>query len=287
MTGYASGGWDAPEGRYLIEVKSLNHRYMEVRVKLPVRYDFWEYAIITLIRQRFSRGRFDVVISEVSGGVKTGMPRVDKELAASYAHILKEIKDEFSLSGDVTVDTLARMKDVIYFTDEKGDADALWDEFSRSLDGVLDALKDMRAREGTYLKKDLVMRVEKIGRYLSRIEEIFPDTITAHRERLSRRIGELVEHEMDPARLEQEVVVFAERSDITEEIVRLKSHIEGFVATLEAGSPLGKKLDFYLQEMWREINTIGSKGAHAEISSLVVEAKTELEKLREQVQNVE
>jgi uncharacterized protein (TIGR00255 family) len=290
MTGFGTGVWEAPEGSYQIEAKSLNHRFMEVRVKLPARYDSWEFKIIKMIKEKFNRGRIDLSISEIPGEVTGGIPSVDIGLAKGYSEILGVLKDELGLSGEVSLETIARMKDVIYQADPKVDIDALWEDFSKALGGVFSNLEKERAREGDVLKGDIEARLGKIKDLAVKIDDAVPDTTKSYREKLQGRIAELTESAgsgLDPGRVEQEVVIFAERSDITEELVRLKSHIEGFFGALKAGSPIGRKLDFYLQEMGREINTIGSKSSGVLIPEFVVEAKVELEKIREQVQNIE
>lgn len=290
MTGFGTGVWDAPEGSYQIEAKSLNHRFIEVRVKLPSRYDSWEFKIIKLIKERFSRGRIDLLISEMPGEVTGGMPSVNIGLAKGYAEILGILKEELGLSGEVSLETIARMKDVIYQTDPKVDLDELWEDFSAALNRVFSDLEKERVREGDVLKGDIEARLGNIKDLAVKIGDTVPDTKKAYRERLLGKIAELTESGtggLDPGRIEQEVVIFAERSDITEELVRLKSHISGFFGAIKDGSPIGRKLDFYLQEMGREINTIGSKSPGVLIPEFVVEAKVELEKIREQVQNIE
>jgi uncharacterized protein (TIGR00255 family) len=290
MTGFSTGVWEAPEGSYQIEVKSLNHRFIEVRVRLPARYNLWEFKIIKIIKERFNRGRIDLSVSEIPGEVIGGRPRVDIKLAKGYAEILGVLKEELGLSGEVSLENIARMKDVIYQAGPEIDLDGLWEGFSPVLDGVFSGLEKERAREGSVLMEDIEGRLRNVENLSLRIEEAIPETKKAYREKLFGRIAELTESAgggIDPGRIEQEVVIFAERSDITEELVRLKSHIEGFLGALKDGSPTGRKLDFYLQEMGREINTIGSKSSGVLIPEFVVEAKVELEKIREQVQNIE
>lgn len=290
MTGFSTGAWEAPEGSYQIEAKSLNHRFIEARVRLPVRYDLWEFRIIKKIKERFNRGRIDLSVTGIPGEVIGGKPRVDIKLAKGYAEILGVLKEELGLSGEVSLESIARMKDVIYQADPGIDLDELWEEFYPTLDGIFSDLEKERAREGSVLREDIEGRLKNLEGLALRIGEAVPETTKAYREKLFGRIAELTElaeSGPDPGRLEQEVVIFAERSDITEELVRMKSHIEGFLGALKAGSPTGRKLDFYLQEMGREINTMGSKSSGLLIPEFVVGAKVELEKIREQVQNIE
>jgi len=259
MTGHATRIWEALEGRYHLEARSVNHRYIEVKIRLPYRYDAWEPAISKLVKGGFSRGRFDISITEVPGEVSRGSVHVDSDLAVKYAHALKSIKDSLDLTGDITIDMISRMRDVVTIGDRGGDADIAWGKFSPVFSGVLSDLEMERKREGDALGKDIVDRVLKVKEIIERIEGGKPKALSFFRERLRSRIAELLEHEVDPGRIEQEVVFLAERSDITEEIVRMKSHIAGFLDAIGAGSPVGRKLDFYLQEMGREVNTIGNK----------------------------
>ncbi len=287
MTGYGDGVWDGEGGQYHISVKSVNHRYLDFRVKLPKKFDPWELKIIKRIKDRFDRGRIEFWVNEVPGEVRAGKPRVDLDLANEYTNILNALKDNLKIEGDVGLDSLVRMKGVVFLDIDGGDIEDLWESFKKTLDGVFDNLVKEREREGAELKKDMEERLENIQDITAEIEKNTVGMIESYRERLTKRISELVEKGADPGRIEQEVVIYSERSDITEECVRLKSHIEGFRGAITAGSPAGKRLDFLLQEMFREINTIGSKATAEAISGLVVGAKVEIEKMRQQVQNIE
>ena len=287
MTGYGEGSWDCEGGGYYISVKSFNHRYLDVRVKLPNKFDPWEFMIIKKVKERFERGRVELYVGEVPGEVKAGRPSVDIDLAAEYVGVLNALKDNLGLKGEVGLDTLVRMKGVIHLADDPGDLERLWGGFELSLDAVLDALAGEREREGKRLKEDIDNRLADMGEITAEIEKAAPGMVEGYRERLNKRISDLLKAEVDPGRIEQEVVIYSDRSDITEELVRLKSHVEGFKGAVESGSPAGKKLDFFLQEMSREINTIGSKATLENISGLVVRAKVEIEKMRQQVQNIE
>lgn len=287
MTGYGEGVWDFEGCRYHINIKSFNHRYLDIRVKLPAIFDTWEFETIKRIKEKFDRGRIELYVSEVSGeGV--GKPEVDIALAEKYGEILNSLKDRLGFKGDVEIDTLVRMKGVVYISKYQEGLEDLWEGFVSALDGVLDALLDERRREGIKLMEDLEGRLENLLKIAYEVEEEAPGMVGDYRERLTGRVNELLEKEgLDPGRIEQEVVIFSERSDITEECVRLKSHIEGFRGATTSGSPAGRKLDFFLQEMGREVNTIGSKVTSKRITGLVVDAKVEIEKMRQQVQNIE
>jgi len=287
MTGYGSSLWDAPIGRYRIEIKSLNHRYLEVRIKLPSVIDAWEFPATKVLTRMLDRGRVSVTVSEVPGEATRGAPRLDLALAASYVDVMRRLKEEFDLAGEVTVDAVSRMRDVIVLADAAVDIDQWWKSFEKSLEEAVRSLMDDRAREGEVLRSDFMERTKTIGSLMKRIEASAPRTVEHYRERLTRRIEELSTVDVDPGRLEQEVVVFADRCDVTEEIVRFNAHVDALTEAVTGGSPAGRRLDFILQELGREINTIGSKNQDTDISVLVVDVKVELEKMREQAQNVE
>lgn len=287
MTGYGEGVWNAAGGRYTIIAKSLNHRFLETRVKLPPKYDAWESEIQRKIKERFDRGRIDLVITDVPGEGKKAVPQLDLGLASRYVDILNSLKDGLSLSGEVNLELVTKMRDVIYQVDPDIDVAGLWAGFEPILDDVLAKLKDDRTREGQALAADLVGRLSVLSETVAAVEKEAPQMISHFRERLITKIKEVSEDRLNVDRIEEEVVIFADRVDFTEELVRLKSHVEGFSEALREGSPVGRKLDFLLQEMGREINTIGNKNTSEKISARIVSAKVELEKMRQQVQNIE
>jgi len=287
MTGYGEGSWDTGEGTYTIVVKSLNHRFLETRVKLPPKYDSWELEIQRRIKERFDRGRIDFVITEAPGQQKRTLPIVDLDLAARYVEIMTSLKNNLSLPGEISLDSICRMRDVIYQTEPNLDPTNLWNDFEPVFGGVLERLFESRAREGEALSADLKGRLDHLRAITGAIEKEAPKMITQFRERLTARIKELSEDRLNVDRIEEEVVIFADRIDFTEELVRLTSHIGAFSQTLAEGGPMGRKLDFLLQEMGREVNTIGNKNVSADISERIISAKVELEKMRQQVQNIE
>jgi uncharacterized protein (TIGR00255 family) len=287
MTGYGEGTWDTGEATYSIVAKSLNHRFLELRVKLPPKYDSWESEIQRRVKERFDRGRIDLVITEAAGQQKKAPPAVDLDLAARYVQIMNSLKEDLSLPGEVNLDIICRMRDVIYQAAPILDIQNAWADFEPILDGVLKNLFESRAREGQALSADLAGRLEHLGQISAAIEKEAPTMITQYRERLIGRIKELSEDRLNVDRIEEEVVIFADRIDFTEELVRFASHINAFSQTTAAGGPMGRKLDFLLQEMGREINTMGNKNVSPDISQRVVSAKVELEKMRQQVQNIE
>jgi uncharacterized protein (TIGR00255 family) len=287
MTGYGEGTWEAGDALYAIVAKSLNHRFLEVRVKLPPRYDAWEPEIQRRVKERFDRGRIDLVISEAAGQQKKAPPVVDLDLAARYVAAMTSLKDGLSLPGEVNLDLICRMRDVICQAAPEIDIQDAWADFEPTLDGVLANLFESRAREGAALAADLAGRLDTLRALSAAVEKEAPAMITHFRERLIGRIKELSDDRLNVDRIEEEVVIFADRVDFTEELVRFASHIDAFSRTTAAGGPMGRKLDFLLQEMGREVNTIGNKNVSPDISEQVVSAKVELEKMRQQVQNIE
>jgi uncharacterized protein (TIGR00255 family) len=287
MTGYGEGTWDSSEATYLLVAKSLNHRFLETRVKLPPKYDAWEFEIQRKIKERFDRGRIDLVVTEAAGQQKKTMPVMDLELAARYVELMNALKDSLSLPGEVNLDIVCRMRDVIYQAAPILDIQNAWAEFEPALEGVLERLSQSRAQEGEALAADLMGRLEHLRQITAAVEKEAPGMISHFRERLIGRIKELSDDRLNVDRIEEEVVIFSDRVDFTEELVRLAAHIGAFGRTIEAGGPMGRKLDFLLQEMGREINTIGNKNVSSDISEQVVSAKVELEKMRQQVQNIE
>jgi uncharacterized protein (TIGR00255 family) len=287
MTGYGEGTWDSSEATYLLVAKSLNHRFLETRVKLPPKYDAWEFEIQRKIKERFDRGRIDLVVTEAAGQQKKTMPAMDLELAARYVELMNALKNGLSLPGEVNLDIVCRMRDVIYQSAPTLDMQNAWAEFEPILEGVLERLGKSRALEGEALAADLMGRLEHLRQITAAVEKEAPGMITHFRERLIGRIKELSDDRLNVDRIEEEVVIFSDRVDFTEELVRLTAHIGAFGRTIGAGGPMGRKLDFLLQEMGREINTIGNKNVSSDISEQVVSAKVELEKMRQQVQNIE
>jgi uncharacterized protein (TIGR00255 family) len=287
MTGYGEATWDSGEATYLIVVKSLNHRFLETRVKIPPKYDSWEFEIQRKVKERFDRGRIDLVISETAGQQKKTLPAMDLELAARYVELMNALKDSLSLPGEVNLDIVCRMRDVIYQAAPTLDIQNAWTGFEPVLDGALERLMESRAREGEALTADLMERLEHLRQISAAVEKEAPGMITLFRDRLIGRIKELSDDRLNVDRIEEEVVLFADRIDFTEELVRLTTHIGAFSRAMAAGGPMGRKLDFLLQEMGREINTIGNKNVSPDISHQVVSAKVELEKMRQQIQNIE
>jgi uncharacterized protein (TIGR00255 family) len=288
MTGFGRGESAGEFGRIVVEMKAVNHRFSEVVFRMPRQFNALEEPAKKLVQARVSRGRVDVFVSWDAAAKARGV-KVDKELAIAYYNALMELGGEIQSKTELSLDTLARLPDVLKVEEGDVTAEDLWPAFESATAAAVDSLLAMREREGATLAADLLARIAKIEE-LGRIVAVrAPQVVEEYRGRLSKRLEELLgqSNVVDPQRLAQEVALFADRSDITEEIQRLASHIAQFRAALSGDDAVGRKLDFLVQEIGREINTIGSKANDATITATVVEAKSELEKIREQVQNIE
>jgi uncharacterized protein (TIGR00255 family) len=288
MTGYGRAEGETHLGKVAVEIRSVNHRYCDISIKLPKRLAPFETRIKELIRSQVSRGRVDVSlkINDVEGEkIKLN---VDFPLAEQYYKVLLELKEKLRLKDEVTLGLLAGAKDLITAKEEVGDIEPYWQEMIPVLKQSFKEMDEMKRSEGEALTKDLQLHLEKIHQQLEEIKRFFPSFLEAYQNRLLERIRTfLAGVEVDTNRFQQEVAFLAERADITEEVVRTESHLAQFALLLRGEEPVGRKMDFLLQEIHREVNTISAKANHAEISQRVVEIKSELEKIREQVQNIE
>jgi uncharacterized protein (TIGR00255 family) len=289
MTGYGSISLQQGNRTYLIEVKSVNHRYCDVNVKIPSQYGFLENEIKKFIKERFSRGRFDVYldIDELEGNSRK--ISFDHALAARYLKELKELGTELGIETPIDLFSLIKLPEVIKIEKEPEDQEEIIQSVQKTLELALTQLEEMRKKEGELLRQEILTILNRIQAATLRISERAPLIPVEYKKNLQERVRNLLENtlEVDEARLLQEVAIFAERMDITEELARLNSHLTQFYKLTESEEPVGKRLDFLIQEMNREVNTIGSKANDALVSQEVVEIKTEMERMREQVQNIE
>ncbi|MGC8660239.1 MAG: YicC/YloC family endoribonuclease, partial [Desulfomonilaceae bacterium] len=265
-----------------------NHRFLDMFVKLPKTYSCFEPQIRKIISDKISRGKFEISVTRSGAKGRLTELLVDYDLADRYYQCLAELKNRYNLGGDITVSDMLTLKEIISSSEI---ADGLEQEFSlveESVRAALDALDEMRKAEGSVLWKDIETRLISISKTIDVITPLVDQVSSEVRVRLEKKVREMTGGlEIDDDRMLQELALIAERSDVSEELIRLKSHVEQFLAFGMEGSPLGRKLDFLLQELHREVNTLGSKSASTEISSHVVHIKTEVEKIREQTQNIE
>jgi uncharacterized protein (TIGR00255 family) len=288
MTGYGKKDGTAHESGVTVEIRSVNHRFLEVAVRVPRSLTQLEEQIRKIVQQRCLRGRVDVSVSvhNSAGGLKT--VQIDQTLAKQYHSALKKLQKTLGLRGAIDISILAGFRDIVSLSDQPVDSDQVAKTILRVLSGALTDLERMRRREGEMLAKDLVTHLDAIRTAKAAVAQKAPRLALEAFERMKGRVQSLLQGDVpDQARLQQELALFADRSDISEELVRLESHMLQFDQTLQRKESVGKTLEFLLQEMGREVNTIGSKANDADIAALVVRMKAELEKLREQVQNVE
>jgi uncharacterized protein (TIGR00255 family) len=288
MTGYGIGQKVISLGRVTAEARSNNHRYLDISLKLPKKLSPFEARIREMVKAHFSRGRFDISVEIDSG--ERGQYKLEPNIEAAqmYVHALETLKSKLDLAGEVTLDLVSRAKDVITAKEPEEDIDPIWEEVSGVLLSCLEALEAMREGEGRNLTLDLEGRLKRIARHMEEVRNRSPSIVEGYRKRLSERLSEMTEGmEIDRWRLHQEVAYLAERSDITEEVVRIESHLRQFGQMVEVDEPLGRKMDFLVQEIHREVNTISAKANDVVVSQKVVEIKAELERMREQIQNIE
>ncbi len=291
MTGYGRAEAVLGGRKYVVEIKSLNHRYLELSLRIPANLLPLEMEIKKKINEQLIRGKIDITIRrETYSGIEgSRLLEVNLPLVKNYYDLLIQLKDLFNLKEDITLDMMAGLKDVfIPLETLEDEITVLWEGLAGVLSNALAALIDMRQKEGEVLGQDLKARLYLINEHLDEIDARAPQIVLEYQKRLVARIRELMDGMViDESRLSQEVAIMAEKSDITEEIVRFRSHIKQFFEMLKSPEAMGRKVDFLIQEMNREVNTIGSKSNDAEISCHVIEIKSELAKLREQVQNLE
>ena len=288
MTGFGGGRGEAGGEALTVELRAVNGKFCEVKPRLPRELSSLEPDLVKAIKARISRGMVDVFVRREATNAKGLAPRTDLALAAAYAKALRELKDELGLAGEPTVHDIAAMEGVLSLGETAADPAALAGALQKALQTALDALDQMRQREGEALARDLTSRLATIEKGAREVQRLAPLQVEAVRDRLNTRIAELTRGvPLDPARLAQEVALFADRTDVAEELTRLASHLAQARGLIASDTPAGRKLEFLVQEVNREINTIGSKSQHPGIASLVVDLKAELERVREQVQNVE
>ncbi len=290
MTGYGRTMLERDGRQITIEVKSVNHRFLDLSFRMPRSFSFLEEAARKLISERVSRGHLDLYVSYKNERSDHKTVEVDEALLAAYTKALEQVGEITGLVDRRSLMDMARLSDVLCITEQEDDQQVLRDLFLEALGLALDELIEMRKREGQSLKQDILDRLSNLEKLGKQIEARYPDTVLEYRQRLSQRVDELLQDKgiaLDEQRLAQEVAIMAEKSAIAEETVRLESHICQMRNIVEQDQAVGRKLDFIVQELNREVNTISSKSQDVPITQLAVDAKAEIEKIREQVQNIE
>ncbi len=289
MTGYGRKELSGASIRGTVEVRSVNNRFLDIQVKTPRSLGVLEPRIKKTVQDRCSRGRVEVFVTRSDEHERIGRLVLEDALATQYVGILRDLKSRFGLSGEVDLSLVAGYPGLISVTEEKENADAIAEILIEGLGEALDELDRMRVMEGGALVTDMAKRLDFIEALMKEIHVLSPLSVENARKRMTETLGRILSEQPDPVRLAQEIAILAERTDVTEELTRLNSHMIQFRAMLDetAGEPIGRKLDFLLQEMGREANTISSKAMDARIAHQVVNIKAELEKIREQAQNIE
>jgi uncharacterized protein (TIGR00255 family) len=290
MTGFGKAEAVVGGKKITVEMKSLNHRYLEISLRMPAVLSPFEIDIKKKIGEQFSRGRIEVMIRVDDGDdmESEGQLTLNPSRALYYYELMSQLKQALNLPGEITLAMMAGIKDIFVLKEAEAAPGLTWADMEAALQDAMMTLTEMRQCEGEALKMDLMARIQVIKDHLDGISMRAPAVVLEYRKRLTDRIKELTNGVViDEARLSQEVAIMAEKSDITEEIVRQESHMVQFSDLLDCGDAIGRKIDFLIQEMNREVNTIGSKSGDADIARHVIEIKSELARLREQVQNIE
>ena len=289
MTGFGKGEFTDGKRNVICEIRSVNHRYSDIFIKMPRRYSFAEEKIKSIIKETVKRGKVEVSVVVESITEEEITIKLNPLVARQYIDNLRMLKDEFGLEGEISLETIANLPDVMKNAPDIDDEEEVTSSIEEAVRTAVANLDQMRVIEGQKLAEDLTMRGELIRKYVSEIEERAPEIVKEYKQKLYDRISELVEGmvEVPDERILLEAAVFADKTNITEELVRLDSHISQLHQILGAAKSNGKKLDFLVQEMNREANTIGSKANDNDITGAVIEIKSEVEKIREQVQNIE
>lgn len=287
MTGFGRGKYENNSREYIVEIKSVNHKYNDITIKMPRNISYLEENVKKEINKTISRGKVDVYISFVNNSNIGRNVKINTELASMYINELKKICNETGIQDNINVIDIAKMPDVLTIQNDE-DEELLWSELNLALKEALDGFVSMRQIEGEKIKNDLLQRINEVLENTNKISQFSTRLVEDYVVKLTNRVKEYLKtNVVNESRLAEEVVIYADKCSVEEEITRLKSHITQFVELLNTDGAIGKKIDFLLQEMNRETNTIGSKANCLDITNLVVEIKTELENIREQVQNIE
>ena len=287
MTGFGRAKLEAGSREYLIEIKSVNHKYCDITVKAPRNFLYLEDKIRKSVLNKVNRGKIDIYINYINSGIEGKNVILNKELAKAYIKDLKELAEETGIDSKIKVTEISKFPDVLNVQDIEEDEDIIWKEVSNCLELAVENFLKMRKQEGEKIRQDLEERLKNVEKVVDEISNLSTGLVEEYIVKLEQRIKEILKTDVDQARLAQEVVIYSDKCSVEEELTRLKSHISQLKEMLQEEESKGKKMDFLMQEMNREANTIGSKSADLKITNLVVELKTILEDIREQIQNIE
>lgn len=288
MTGYGRCQEVVSGKDITVEIKAVNHRYFEFSSRVSRGYAFLEEKLKSFMQSVCSRGKIDVYVSIVSVEEGPVVVELNKSLAKGYIDALKQLAEEYGIKDDISVSTVARYSDIFTVRRTAEDEDVIWAAVKEVAQKAADSFVAMRETEGAKLREDLLSKLDNVISYVEKVEERAPETVEKYRERLRTKLEEMLsDSKIDEQRILTECAIFADRVAVDEETVRLRSHVSQFRDMLELGEPIGRKLDFLVQEINRESNTIGSKAQNTDIAHIVVSLKAEIEKIREQLQNIE
>lgn len=288
MTGFGRCENHQGDKKFTVEMKAVNHRYFDVNIKMPKKFSFFESAIRNVLKAYVQRGKVDVFITYEDYAEENAALKYNENIAAEYLKHFRQMAETFGLDNDIRVSTLGRCPEVFTMEEQDIDEKAIWQTLETALKGACEQFVAAREREGEALKTDILDKLERMNENVSLVEERYPQIIAEYRKKLEDKVHELLtDTQIDESRLASEVVLFADKICTDEETVRLRSHISTMKAELLAGGSIGRKLDFIAQEMNREANTILSKANDLTTSNIAIDLKTEIEKIREQIQNVE
>lgn len=287
MTGFGRANLEKNSREYIIEIKSVNHRYNDITIKAPRNLLFLEEKIRKCVLNRISRGKIDIYITYLNFGTEGRKVIINKELAKLYIDELREVANENQIDSEIKVTEISKFPDVLTI-EEDANQETIEEELLECLNMALDKFTSMRLQEGNIIKNDLEQRIQKIEENTKKIFECSSGLVEEYIVKLENRVNEILKTDVvDKARLAQEIVIYSDKCSVEEELTRLKSHTIQFRELINKNEPVGKRLDFLIQEMNREVNTIGSKSGNLEITNSVIELKTVLEDIREQIQNIE
>lgn len=288
MTGFGRGSAEQDGRSFTVEIKSVNHRYCDLNIKMPKSLLSLEDRIRKTIQEKVNRGKVDVFITQNNYEKQGAKAVLDEKLADSYVECLNRIKARYDIKENISISLISKFPDVITLKQDEEDIENIWQILSLPLNEAVNLLVDMRGKEGLKLEKNILSKCDYIKSLLDKIEEKSPLVVKEYKEKLNERLRELLgEYQVDENRVAMEVALFADKSCIDEEIVRLNSHLVQLKETFCLNESVGRKLDFIVQEMNREVNTIGSKANNLEITNIALNIKNEIEKIREQIQNIE
>ncbi len=288
MTGFGRYEHIFGERKITVEMKAVNHRYSEVSVRIPKKLNMFESAVRNLLKQYVSRGKVDVYISYTDDSVGNACVKYNEEVAREYLEYLNRMGETFGLENDIRVSTLSRYPEVLTIEEQTEDEDDLWAALETAVRGCAKKFVETRIAEGNHLKEDILQKLSYILELVGKVEERSPQIIGEYRERLMQKVNELLgDTKIDESVLATEITIFADKICVDEETVRLRAHVANMKDTLDAADNVGRKLDFIAQEMNREANTTLSKANDITVSNIAIDLKTEIEKIREQIQNIE